>query len=113
MVAGREPEATIAAPTATGASAGDGLPAPPTILAPPSRRRGNKERPVYAEGGADLLLAAWLKMRGEGEPEEPLSSCPSGRTERSSTSISAARSRPLYRTRRSTRWSRGATGKPG
>jgi len=36
------------------------------------RGKGNKERQVYAEGGADLLLAAWLEMRGEGEPDEPL-----------------------------------------
>jgi site-specific recombinase XerD len=36
------------------------------------RGKGNKERRVYAEGGADLLLSAWLGLRGEGEPEEPL-----------------------------------------
>jgi site-specific recombinase XerD len=36
------------------------------------RGKGNKERQVYAEGGADLLLAHWLQLRGEGEPEEPL-----------------------------------------
>ena len=36
------------------------------------RGKGNKERRVYAEGGADLLLASWLKLRGEGEPDEPL-----------------------------------------
>jgi integrase len=36
------------------------------------RGKGNKERQVYAEGGADLLLASWLEMRGEGEPEEHL-----------------------------------------
>ena len=36
------------------------------------RGKGNKERQVYAEGGADLLLAAWLELRGKGEPEEPL-----------------------------------------
>jgi integrase len=36
------------------------------------RGKGNKERRVYAEGGADLLLAAWLELRGEGDPHEPL-----------------------------------------
>ena len=36
------------------------------------RGKGNKERQVYAEGGADLLLASWLELRGEGEPEDPL-----------------------------------------
>jgi site-specific recombinase XerD len=36
------------------------------------RGKGNKEREVYAEGGADLLLARWLELRGEGEPEDPL-----------------------------------------
>lgn len=30
--------------------------------------KGNKERPVYAEGGADLLLDRWLELRGVGEP---------------------------------------------
>jgi site-specific recombinase XerD len=34
--------------------------------------KGNKERMVFAEGGADLLLSAWLALRGEGGPEEPL-----------------------------------------
>src|SRR5215204_3878576 len=36
------------------------------------RGKGNKERQVYAEGGADLLLSAWLELRGEADPEEPL-----------------------------------------
>ena len=36
------------------------------------RGKGNKERRVYAEGGADLLLASWLELRGEGDPEAPL-----------------------------------------
>jgi site-specific recombinase XerD len=36
------------------------------------RGKGNKERQVYAEGGADLLLSSWLELRGEGDPEEPL-----------------------------------------
>ncbi len=36
------------------------------------RGKGNKERRVYAEGGAELLLAHWLELRGEGESEEPL-----------------------------------------
>jgi len=36
------------------------------------RGKGNKERQVYAEGGADLLLSARLELRGEGELEEPL-----------------------------------------
>jgi site-specific recombinase XerC len=36
------------------------------------RGKGNKERRVYAEGGADLLLARWLELRGEVEPEDPL-----------------------------------------
>jgi site-specific recombinase XerC len=36
------------------------------------RGKGNKERRVYAEGGADLLLASWLELRGGGDPEEPL-----------------------------------------
>jgi site-specific recombinase XerD len=36
------------------------------------RGKGNKERQVFAEGGADLLLASWLKLRGEGDPSEPL-----------------------------------------
>jgi site-specific recombinase XerD len=36
------------------------------------RGKGNKERQVYAEGGADLLVAAWLELRGEGRPEDPL-----------------------------------------
>jgi site-specific recombinase XerD len=36
------------------------------------RGKGNKERQVYAEGGADLLLASWLEIRGHGEPDEPL-----------------------------------------
>jgi site-specific recombinase XerD len=36
------------------------------------RGKGNKERQVYAEGGADLLLSAWLELRGEGDPDEPL-----------------------------------------
>jgi site-specific recombinase XerD len=34
--------------------------------------KGNKERQVYAEGGADLLLASWLELRGEGDSHEPL-----------------------------------------
>ncbi len=36
------------------------------------RGKGNKERAVYAEGGADLLLDRWLELRGEGEPGDPL-----------------------------------------
>jgi integrase len=36
------------------------------------RGKGNKERQVYAEGGADLLLARCLELRGEGEPVDPL-----------------------------------------
>ena len=36
------------------------------------RGKGNKERPVYAEGGADLLLGRWLELRGEGSPDNPL-----------------------------------------
>ncbi|MBA3389299.1 MAG: tyrosine-type recombinase/integrase [Rubrobacter sp.] len=36
------------------------------------RGKGNKERQVYAEGGAELLLESWLELRGEGESEEPL-----------------------------------------
>jgi site-specific recombinase XerD len=36
------------------------------------RGKGNKERQVYAEGGADLLLASWLELRGGGDPDEPL-----------------------------------------
>jgi site-specific recombinase XerD len=36
------------------------------------RGKGSKEREVYAEGGADLLLARWLEPRGEGQPEDPL-----------------------------------------
>jgi site-specific recombinase XerD len=36
------------------------------------RGKGNKERQVYAEGGADLLLDSWLKLRGEGEQGDPL-----------------------------------------
>jgi len=36
------------------------------------RGKGNKERQVYAEGGADLLLARWLELRDEGAPEDPL-----------------------------------------
>jgi site-specific recombinase XerD len=36
------------------------------------RGKGNKERQVYAEGGADLLLARWLALRGEGEAGDPL-----------------------------------------
>src|SRR5918994_1226373 len=36
------------------------------------RGKGNKERRVYAEGGADLLLSAWLELRDEGDPDEPL-----------------------------------------
>ena len=36
------------------------------------RGKGNKERPVYAEGGADLLLDRWLELRGEGSPDDPL-----------------------------------------
>ncbi|MDQ3498952.1 MAG: tyrosine-type recombinase/integrase [Actinomycetota bacterium] len=36
------------------------------------RGKGNKERQVYAEGGADLLLSAWLELRGEGGPSDPL-----------------------------------------
>ncbi|HEY6582087.1 MAG TPA: tyrosine-type recombinase/integrase [Rubrobacter sp.] len=35
------------------------------------RGKGNKERQVYAEGGADLLLARWLELRGEGQPGDP------------------------------------------
>ena len=34
------------------------------------RGKGNKERQVYAEGGADLLLSAWLELRGD--PAGPL-----------------------------------------
>jgi integrase len=34
--------------------------------------KGNKERRVFAEGGADILLSAWLEMRGEGYPDGPL-----------------------------------------
>ena len=37
-----------------------------------SRSKVNKERQVYAEGGADLLLARWLAIRGEGEAADPL-----------------------------------------
>lgn len=36
------------------------------------RGKGNKERPVYTEGGADLLLGRWLELRGGGDPEDPL-----------------------------------------
>ncbi len=36
------------------------------------RGKGNKERPAYAEGGADLLLDRWLELRGAGKPEDPL-----------------------------------------
>lgn len=36
------------------------------------RGKGDKERQVYAEGGADLLLARWLGIRGEGEAADPL-----------------------------------------
>ena len=36
------------------------------------RGKGNKERRVFAEGGADLLLSAWLELRGEGDLDEPL-----------------------------------------
>jgi site-specific recombinase XerD len=36
------------------------------------RGKGNKERQVYAEGGAELLLAGRLEIRGGGDPEEPL-----------------------------------------
>jgi site-specific recombinase XerD len=36
------------------------------------RGKGNKERQVYAEGGAELLLARWLGIRGIGEPGDPL-----------------------------------------
>jgi site-specific recombinase XerD len=36
------------------------------------RGKGNKERRVYAEGGADLLLAGRLEIRGQGDPEDPL-----------------------------------------
>ena len=36
------------------------------------RGKGNKERPAYAEGGADLLLGRWLELRGEGSPDDPL-----------------------------------------
>src|SRR5215210_8745683 len=36
------------------------------------RGKGNKERQVYAEGGAGLLLAQWLEIRGEGEAADPL-----------------------------------------
>jgi site-specific recombinase XerD len=36
------------------------------------RGKGNKERQVFAEGGADLLLASWLELRGNGDPSEPL-----------------------------------------
>ena len=34
--------------------------------------KGNKERAVYAEGDANVLLAEWLELRGPGEPEDPL-----------------------------------------
>jgi integrase len=33
--------------------------------------KDNKERQIYAEGGADLLLAHWLEIRGQGDPDEP------------------------------------------
>lgn len=36
------------------------------------RGKGNKERAVYAEGGADVLLEGWLEIRGDGEPGDPL-----------------------------------------
>ena len=36
------------------------------------RGKRNKERHIYAEGGANILLATWLELRGEGEPEDPL-----------------------------------------
>src|ERR687897_2864064 len=36
------------------------------------RGKGNKERQVYAEGGAELLLARWLGIRGISEPRDPL-----------------------------------------
>lgn len=36
------------------------------------RGKGNKERVVYAEGGADVLLAAWLELRGREDPLGPL-----------------------------------------
>ena len=36
------------------------------------RGKGNKERQVYAEGGADLLLSTWLELRGEDDPLDPL-----------------------------------------
>lgn len=34
--------------------------------------KGNKERAVYAEGDADVLLSEWLELRGPGETEDPL-----------------------------------------
>ena len=36
------------------------------------RGKRNKEKHIYAEGGANILLATWLELRGEGEPEDPL-----------------------------------------
>lgn len=36
------------------------------------RGKGNNEREVYAEGGADVLLERWLSMRGVAEPGDPL-----------------------------------------
>src|SRR5215216_6403660 len=44
----------------------------PQVRALRIRGKGNKERQVYAEGGADLLLSAWLELRGEGDPAGPL-----------------------------------------
>ena len=39
--------------------------------------KGNRERPVYAEGGANLLLDRWLELRGAGEPgTEPEAASP-------------------------------------
>lgn len=36
------------------------------------RGTGNKEREVYAAGGADFILARWLGLRGTGDPGDPL-----------------------------------------
>ena len=38
------------------------------------RGKGNKERRVFAEGGADLLLARWLELRARANPGTPLPS---------------------------------------
>jgi site-specific recombinase XerD len=75
------------------------------------RGKGNKERRVYADGGADLLLARWLELRGEGEPEDPLL-VPARKDSAVMHADAHGEKKASLSDQPSTSWSRDARGRP-